>query len=55
MPRENDYLQMSDAEKVITDAMGQVEKAGADPLLTEALNLLIEARAKVLAFATKPA
>jgi len=53
MPRENDYLQFTPAEKSITDAMGEVEKAGADPLLTDALNLLIAAREKVLAFATK--
>jgi len=46
-PSRNDTLMWTPAEKAIADAMRAVEDAGAHPLLTDAVNLLIQARDKV--------
>lgn len=43
----NDMLQWTPAEKAIHDAVQAVESAGANPLLTDAVNLLAHARQKV--------
>lgn len=53
MRRSNQYLEMTPAEKNITDTMQLVEGMGADPLLTDAINLLSAARDKIFAFCEK--
>ena len=45
--RRIDVTRLTPAETAIRDAMLAVEDAGADPLLTEAINLLQQARDKV--------
>lgn len=45
--RRNNLDVMAPAEKAIYDAMQEVEKVGAHYLLTEAVNLLSQAREKV--------
>lgn len=44
IPRRNQLLTMTPAEKAIMDAMYAVENAGADVRLTDAINLLQAAR-----------
>jgi superfamily II DNA helicase RecQ len=46
-PRRNRIDQFTPAERAIWDATQEVERAGCDVLLTEAVNLLQAARAKV--------
>ena len=46
-PRRSRLDLMTPAEKAIYDAMQEVEKAGADVRLTDAINLLSQARDKV--------
>lgn len=48
--RRNDILQFTPAEKAIYDAIGEVEKMPAHPLLTDAVFLLQEAKNKVADF-----
>lgn len=45
--RRNDLNQITPAEKAIYDASVAVESSGAHPLLTEAVELLFQARQKV--------
>lgn len=49
-PRRNRMDLWTPAEKAIYDAVQAVEAAGCDPLLTDAVNLLQEARDKVADF-----
>ena len=46
-PRRIDMQRFTPAEKAIFDATDEVERAGAHPLLTDAVILLGQARAKV--------
>ena len=46
-PRRSCIDRMTDAELAIRNAVDAVEKAGAHPVLTEAVNLLTQAQAKV--------
>lgn len=46
-PRRNRLDHFTPAEKAIWDATQAVEAAGADPLLTDAVNLLAQASEKV--------
>lgn len=50
IPRRSRLDQMSRGEKAIFEATQAVEGMGADPLLTEAINLLQQAREKVADF-----
>lgn len=50
IPRRNRIDRFSPAEKAIYDAMQVVEAAGAHPLLTDAVVLLVQARDKVADF-----
>lgn len=50
IPRRIQMEQWVPAEKAIYDAVQIVEAMGADPRLTEAVNLLAEARARVADF-----
>lgn len=47
MNRRNNLDTMTPAERAIYEAVHAVEEAGAHPLLTEAVDLLTEARARV--------
>ncbi|MBB5351360.1 N-acetylmuramoyl-L-alanine amidase [Haloferula luteola] len=47
IPRRNDMLRWTPAEKAIHAALDAVEEVGADPLLTEAVTLLSNAQNKV--------
>ena len=47
IPRRIDTLRHTSAEKAISDAMREVEELGCDPLLTDAVVLLQQARDKV--------
>lgn len=47
IPRRNRVDHFTPAETAIDQAKAAVESAGADPLLTDALNLLSAAQAKV--------
>ena len=47
IPRRIDLLRFTPAEKAIYDAVQEVEKVGAHPLLTDAVILLGQAREKV--------
>lgn len=49
-PRRNQLNRFSPAERVIFGAVAEVEKAGAHPLLTDAVNLLHKARDRVADF-----
>ena len=49
-PRRNDITLCTPAENAIRAAVDAVEEAGAHPLLTDAVNLLDEAREKVADF-----
>lgn len=49
-PRRCRHDKHTPAEKAITEAMGAVEVAGCDVLLTEAVDLLAQARGKVADF-----
>jgi hypothetical protein len=53
IPRRIRIDLMSPAELAIHQAMHAVEAAGADPLLTEATNLLSRAQSKVADFVDK--
>lgn len=46
-PRRNQLDKFTPAERAIWDAVQEVEKAGAHPLLTKAVTLLGEARERV--------
>lgn len=46
-PTRSDMQQWSPAEHAIFNAVQEVEKAGADPALTDAVNLLQKARDRV--------
>lgn len=50
IPRRIQQDKHTPAEMAITDAMAAVEDAGCDVLLTEAVNLLAQAKAKVADF-----
>ena len=54
-PRRSKVYEFSVGEKAIYDAIQVVETMGADPLLTDAINLLHEAQEKVADFVDKPA
>lgn len=53
VPRRADLLQFTSAEKAIYEAVGEVEKVGTHPLLTDAVILLQQAREKVADFVDK--
>ena len=53
-PRRNRVDHWTPAEKAIQDAVDAVEAAGAHPLLTDAVILLGNARAKVADFVELP-
>ena len=53
-PRRNRLDLFTDAEKAIWDATHAVEAVGAHPLLTDAVNLLAQARDKVADFVELP-
>lgn len=53
-PRRNRVDLYSPAETAISEAMLAVEKAGAHPLLTDAVVLLAQAREKVADFVELP-
>lgn len=55
IPRRIDHLRFTPAETAITEAMVAVEKAGCDPLLTEAVVLLTQARQKVADYVDREA
>lgn len=46
-PRRNKLYEMTPAELAIYNAIQEVEKVGADPLLTDAVILLTQAKEKV--------
>lgn len=50
MPRRYRVDLFTPVEKMIYECQGEVEKMGADVRLTDALNLLIEARHKIADF-----
>ncbi|HEY0839740.1 MAG TPA: hypothetical protein VGD74_06100 [Vulgatibacter sp.] len=50
IPRRNKLYKCTPAERAIYDAMQSVERAGCHPLLTDAVNLLDQARNKVADF-----
>lgn len=52
-PRRNRVDLWTPAEKAIQAAVDEVEKAGADPLLTDAVILLSQARSKVADYVDK--
>lgn len=54
MPRRCRVNLYTHAERSIWQAMQEVENAGAHPLLTDAINLLIAAREKVADFVELP-
>lgn len=54
IPRRNRVYEWTPAERAIQDAVDVVERAGAHPLLTDAVTLLAEARAKVADFVDGP-
>lgn len=54
VPRRFDRNRMKGAELAILDATMAVEEAGADPILTEAVVLLGQAREKVADYFDKP-
>lgn len=53
IPRRIRLDLMTPAEKAITTSMQEVESAGCDPLLTEAVTLLSQAREKVADYVDK--
>jgi hypothetical protein len=54
IPRRNRLDLCTPAELAIYDAVQAVEKAGAHPLLTDAVNLLAQAREKVADYVDGP-
>lgn len=54
LPRRIRIDMFTPAERAIYDAVQVVEAAGAHPLLTDAVNLLQQARAKVADFVDLP-
>lgn len=53
IPRRNQMLSWVPAEKIIHEAVQEVEKMGADPLLTDAVVLLSQAKSKVADYVDK--
>lgn len=53
IPRRNRLYEMTCAERAIWDAVQAVEEVGADPLLTDAVILLQQAREKVADYVDK--
>ncbi len=54
LPRRIQIQKFTPAERAIYDAVQVVESAGCHPLLTDAVNLLQQARAKVADFVDLP-
>lgn len=54
IPRRNRMDQWCPAEHAIQEAINRVEEAGAHPLLTDAVNLLVQAKSKVADFVELP-